>query len=70
LHSIGADEEADVYGALPPQPAVAPHALGTGRRSVGRIGEIDHRFPVEKTDCWTFARASRLLSAGCRPLSL
>jgi hypothetical protein len=44
LHSIGADKEANVYGTLLPQPAVAPHALGTGRRSVGRGAKIDHYF--------------------------
>jgi hypothetical protein len=54
LHSIGANEEVDVYSTLPPQPSVAPHPLGTGRRRVDRFGKIDHRF------------VSRLLSGGYR----
>jgi hypothetical protein len=54
LHSIGADEKADVYGTLLPQPAVAPHALGTGRWGLRRGVNIGHRF------------VSRLLSAGSR----
>jgi len=44
LHSIGANEEVDVYGTLLPQPAVAPHALGTGRRRLRRGVNIPHRF--------------------------
>jgi hypothetical protein len=47
LQSIGADEEVGVYGTLPPQPSVAPHALGTGDgASVALERSIIGLFPV------------------------